>query len=690
MDGVLTNRVSLSNAVTVQSVNGPLVTTVQGAGPVGPNAVRCAWLTNSASLVGFTLRWGATRSTGGLISAAGGGAWCASSNCLIANCMIVSNSAANDGGAAYRGAFDNCLLASSSVFMGGSAAVSCILRNCTIVSNSCSGVNSSTVTNCVVYFNTQRNVRLPGSVYFCCVTPLPSGAGNFTNDPQLFADSAHLMPGSPCIQTGASVASGSDLFGQPWSDPPSIGCAEWQPSPFILPPQILFTAMPSGFSVASVVDGQQPIDVGWLKDGAPLQDDGHFAGTHSCAMTANSVSFADVGAYQLVASNAYGVATSAVARLQIHSVDAACPNPVPPYTNWPTAATNIQDAIDAATDGDVILVTNGVYAAGGRVMDGDLVTRVALNKAVKVQSVNGPFLTAIRGSGPVGQSAVRCAWLTNNAALVGFTMCGGATRGSGAAATAQSGAGVWCISSNSLVASCMIVSNVAYDAGGGIFNGNAQNSLIFSNNAYSGGGAYESVLVNCTIVSNAGGAVYLPAIGAATNCIIDYNLGNTVLVFASHCCTFSVPTGVGNITNAPQLFIDGLHLTAASHCIGAGIPVGAGTDLFGQPWANPPSIGCVEWQPAPVVLTPKIQLTNVPGFSVGNVPINGQPPLSLSGLINKYTNVLLLRFWGRNDTGRACRDTALITSYCPPRKSGNYPGGPPNIRYRILKSPAPE
>src|SRR2546427_3895938 len=98
---------------------------------------------------------------------------------------------------------------------------------------------------------------------------------------------------------------------------------------------------------------------------------------------------------------------------------------VAPFTDWPIAATNIQDAIDLASAGDVVWVTNGTYFFGGKT-NGVGASRVALDKALTVQSVNGPLFTIVEGKWEPGTtngtSAVRCAWLTNGATLSGFTL----------------------------------------------------------------------------------------------------------------------------------------------------------------------------------------------------------------------------------------------------------------------------
>jgi hypothetical protein len=207
---------------------------------------------------------------------------------------------------------------------------------------------------------------------------------------------------------------------------------------------------------------------------------------------------------------------------QVYYVAAGGTNPVAPFLTWGTAATNIQDAVDLAVPGGTVLVSNGVYATGGRVVYGSLTNRVVINKPITVQSVNGPAVTLIQGyqdtNAIVADDAVRCVYLINNATLMGFTLTDGATRAAGDGNLEQSGGGVWCESTNANITDCVFRANAANNNGGGVVQGTLNYCTLTGNWAgNNGGGGDSSTLNNCILTNNAGNN----AGGGAENSILN-------------------------------------------------------------------------------------------------------------------------------------------------------------------------
>ncbi len=219
-------------------------------------------------------------------------------------------------------------------------------------------------------------------------------------------------------------------------------------------------------------------------------------------------------------------------------VSQTSPNPTPPYTTWDNAAHTIQEAVDAAGEGDTVLVAEGEYR---------LAAQISIAKAIVLRSNMGPDRTLLNG-----QNNTRCLWISNSVAVVdGFKIWRGYERGGGLAGgvvmiggtlsncivqySFPEGRLVYC-SSGGLVTDCQIgPSSAVVDKGAGVYLTDSQlrNSVISGMryqycSAPYGAGVYavSSTISGCTISSNgacrAGGGVYLDSC-EADRCIIMGN-----------------------------------------------------------------------------------------------------------------------------------------------------------------------
>lgn len=250
-DGVYGAITSTNLLLTVESVNGPDKTAIDGAQSACAADLDSIGTSGSAPtntlLRGFTVRNGSAYVGGGIY---GGTA----ENCVISNntaqaygggtiqtvcrdCLVVGNSAgqygggtaygdvwrcvitkntAFCGGGTYKSPTHNSLLTFNSVTGGGGGSYQNSLYHCTVYGNAADqggGIYSGNVINCIFAGNSANagmDTYSATMTYSCAidnVNLLGDGEGNISDDP-CFVEAAtgdfHLSENSPCINSGSS------------------------------------------------------------------------------------------------------------------------------------------------------------------------------------------------------------------------------------------------------------------------------------------------------------------------------------------------------------------------------------------------------------------------------------------------------------------------------------------------------
>lgn len=230
----------------------------------GQDSVRCFYITDNATLNGFTITGGNATAGIPLPDEDGGGVYNTGNNTFITNCSFIGNQAESNGGGVYstggtithcvfsennaqnggalhthQATIINCLFSENRAADGGGISISggsATITNCTFSGNGTSGCRGGgigsldsivTITNCILWGNTglggASQIISDNSLHtvnYCNIDQDVYGGNNVGNiqmDP-LFVNSAagnyHLQNYSPCIDSGTSdSAPQSDIEG---------------------------------------------------------------------------------------------------------------------------------------------------------------------------------------------------------------------------------------------------------------------------------------------------------------------------------------------------------------------------------------------------------------------------------------------------------------------------------------------
>ena len=233
-------------------------------------------------------------------------------------------------------------------------------------------------------------------------------------------------------------------------------------------------------------------------------------------------------------------------------------NDLAPYNTWTNAATNIQWAVNVATNGDTVWVSNGTYYCSGvstsaYMFNTNIYTNTAMvmiTNSITVQSVNGYTNTVVDGNWPFWTTTVFHVYATG-AVLSGLTVTNGVVLTSEWRWGAQSTVGAGVYFCGKLVTNCLITGNVYSNYAAGIqyhagalcvTTGDVSHCIIRGNRAYgtyvygSGysiyntGGTRTWLITNCEVsynyshhARNLGALRMLVAKAKAVNCNVHHN-----------------------------------------------------------------------------------------------------------------------------------------------------------------------
>jgi hypothetical protein len=574
-DGTYEPIQTADKAITIRSVNGPEKTIIDGGG-----VARCATLGGLSSehktvLDGFTLQNGYAGNEGEF-PAQGGGAFGGTLN----NCILVDNKAIGHGGGAYDCFLTNCTLTGNQAHMGGGAHSCLVMTNCTLIGNTVTGYGGGAyngpLTNCIVVGNTAAEgggLYMGGLINSTVIgntaTEIGGGAvlcgrivnsivwGNTAPEDANYSESYVYYSCTEPLPEGEEAGGGNISADPMFTDAENGDYTLKKDSPCIDKGSNEFVEI---WDIETDLAGNPRIMGGTV----------------------------DMGAYE---ASSEGVPN------KTWYVDANQPDDAGDGRTWETAKKTIQAAINRAANDDTILVNDGTYEP----ID-------ASKKAIAIRSVNGAEKTIIDGGG-----VARCAALGSDSerktTLEGFTLQNGCANDGGGGAcsgtlrhclvqnnSAKNGGGVYdcvvdnCVLANnsanksgddddyksygggaykSVLANCVLRGNLADYYGGGASESELLNCLLTGNVAECGGGTCDSLLVNCTVTKNhadSGGGIAASYEGirdsTAYNCIIWGNSAWTATNYdedsnLAYSCSYPwASEGDGNISRRAPIFVD--------------------------------------------------------------------------------------------------------------------------------------